>query len=416
MKLFFPRICLLFASALIGGLALTANAANDELLTIGSKAPKLDIENWVSDGNGAFKKVTEFESGKVYVVEFWATWCGPCIASMPHLAETQKKYADKGVQLISVSDEDLDTVKEFLQGEVSGEGEADGMTYAKLTSAYCLTADEDRSVHKDYMEAANQNGIPTCFIVGKDGVIEWIGHPMEMDKPLASVVNGNWDREVAKAEIIAEQKRNELMKQISLAMRAGDTDKALQVIDDGLKENADQEETVSFLKSVRVRVQAFPAMQKIREGEVDAGLKMLAELKQDLKGDERDSISEIELGLLMESQKFDEAAPILEEIASSAKPDPMKLNQITWTIYEMAADEKDFNPKLLAAAITAAAKAASVAPDDGAILDTYAHLLHRSGKLDEAIEVQTRAVKNPGGSDDEIKAFLDQLKKEKAGK
>jgi hypothetical protein len=59
-------------------LALAASQAcllADEkgVLTIGSKAPSLDVEHWVSDGNGAFKPVTAFQPGKVYVVEFWAT-------------------------------------------------------------------------------------------------------------------------------------------------------------------------------------------------------------------------------------------------------------------------------------------------------------------------------------------------------
>ena len=65
-------------------------------LKVGSAAPELAIEHWLQDGNGFFKPVTKFEKGKVYVVEFWATWCGPCIQSMPHLAEIQNKYRGQG--------------------------------------------------------------------------------------------------------------------------------------------------------------------------------------------------------------------------------------------------------------------------------------------------------------------------------
>ena len=71
--------------------ACTTALGADELLTIGSDAPAIDVEHWVQDGKGKFKPVTEFAKGKVYVVEFWATWCGPCIMSMPHLVELQNK-------------------------------------------------------------------------------------------------------------------------------------------------------------------------------------------------------------------------------------------------------------------------------------------------------------------------------------
>jgi len=57
--------------------AVEAEETEGPMLTIGSKAPSIDVEHWVSDGNGKFKPVTEFEADKVYVVEFWATWCGP---------------------------------------------------------------------------------------------------------------------------------------------------------------------------------------------------------------------------------------------------------------------------------------------------------------------------------------------------
>jgi len=96
----------------------THAAFNEDALTIGSIAPELDIEHWVSNGEGKFKPVTAFRPGSVYIVEFWATWCGPCIQSMPHLVELQEKYSGKGLQIISISDETVDTVQAFLKRTV----------------------------------------------------------------------------------------------------------------------------------------------------------------------------------------------------------------------------------------------------------------------------------------------------------
>ena len=141
-------ICSLFVAAHV------IPNVNAKDLDIGSKAPTLDIEHWIQDGDGFFEPVEEFEEGKVYVVEFWATWCGPCIRSMPHLAELQSKYRGRDVQIISVSDESVDEVKALL----GQQNEDVGKSFAEITSAYSLTTDPDRSVHTDYMEAAEATG------------------------------------------------------------------------------------------------------------------------------------------------------------------------------------------------------------------------------------------------------------------
>ena len=128
--------------------AQEAATADAPTLTIGSEAPSLDIEHWLSNGHGKFEPVTKFEPGKVYVVEFWATWCGPCIASMPHLVGLQQRYGDQGVMIVSVSDEPLETVESFLKGEVQG-NEAIETAREVLASTPSSETDDDEDEDED---------------------------------------------------------------------------------------------------------------------------------------------------------------------------------------------------------------------------------------------------------------------------
>ena len=81
------------ALAMTVGLTLTSSA--EPTLKVGDPAPKLQNGKWVQGD-----PVKEFKEGKAYLVEFWATWCGPCRVSIPHLNEIHNKYKDKGLVVI----------------------------------------------------------------------------------------------------------------------------------------------------------------------------------------------------------------------------------------------------------------------------------------------------------------------------
>lgn len=216
----------LIAAGLIAWTLPGTRVTADDELSIGAEAPQLDIAHWLQDGEGFFQPVSEFKDNQVYVIEFWATWCGPCIANMPHIAELQQQYRGQGVQIIGVSDEDKETVEEFLKQE-HPELEK---TMAEITSAYSLTSDPDGSTYADYMTAANQDGIPTAFIVGKQGKIEWIGHPASMDPVLEKVVNDAWDREAYKEELRLEKEFQENLHKVDQLVSNDQIDEALEFI------------------------------------------------------------------------------------------------------------------------------------------------------------------------------------------
>lgn len=117
--------------------------------------------------------------GKVYVVEFWATWCPPCRESIPHLTQLQAKYKDR-VTFVGVSQEKPGVVKPF----VSDLGDK---------MAYTVAVDVAGEVNKGYMRAFGQGGIPTAFVVDASGKIVWHGHPMSpIEEVLDQVLAGTY--------------------------------------------------------------------------------------------------------------------------------------------------------------------------------------------------------------------------------
>ncbi len=152
-------------------------------LRMGDPAPKLTCGEWIQG-----VPVTEFSKDKAYLVEFWATWCGPCVASIPHLNELYLKFRDKGLVVIgqNVEGKNQTPVKAFVTKM------ADRMTYPVALDN--VDPAGVGAMNKTWLDAAGVNTIPTAFLVGKDGRIAWIGHPNELtDKIIGEVLSDKVD-------------------------------------------------------------------------------------------------------------------------------------------------------------------------------------------------------------------------------
>jgi len=288
-------------AGLICGLATVPTRA--ETLTIGSPAPAIDVEHWFHD----YEPVTAFEKGKVYVVEFWATWCGPCVASMPRLAEIQERFPDD-VLIISISSEEPKKIEEFLDRK---KGDT---TYREITSAYRLATDPDRSANNDYMRAAGQSGIPCAFLVGKTGEIEWIGHPMRMDEPVAKVIAGQWDRDAFAAEFQEERQVRSRTQQLGRLVQQNKFTEAIAGLDAimaDVKSEAVRTRLGQTRRSLQMQAEAH---QRREEEEAKAASKQDVETMRQL----------LDTAFLLDAGKRDEAIAELEKLAEEAKAPRVK--------------------------------------------------------------------------------------------
>lgn len=126
--------------------------ARTEKSMVGQALPKLSVQ-WLD-------KKPETEE-KPMIVEFWATWCPPCRASIPHLNEIYAKYKDKGLQIVGITDEDRAKIKKFEK---------------EVPIEYAVGLDANGKYAKPF----GIQGIPHAVLVDKTGKVVWEGHPMSL--------------------------------------------------------------------------------------------------------------------------------------------------------------------------------------------------------------------------------------------
>jgi thiol-disulfide isomerase/thioredoxin len=126
---------------------------------INQKAPKLVVEKWLSD-----KPDTK---GKFVLIDFWATWCGPCKIAIPELNKFRTEFEDDLI-VIGISDETKEVVNQLTSPKIE----------------YYSATDTKNKMYNSLEVAA----IPHCILIDPDGIVRWEGYPILKGFELTSEV------------------------------------------------------------------------------------------------------------------------------------------------------------------------------------------------------------------------------------
>ena len=341
-----------FIRALSASALVFAAAADAATLNIGDAAPALQVGKWVQG-----EPVSGFDSNHVYIVEFWATWCGPCRTSIPHLNEKWEKF--KGKNLVVIGQDCWENDESLVPDFVKKMG--DKMTYD-------VALDDKRKETKgamvvNWMEAADQHGIPTAFVVNRHGQIAWIGHPMSLeDSVLEQVLADTFDMAAAAKEFAQAQasmaERSALSGKLNTAMQAKDWDAAESALNEIEK--------------------AMPESRRFGYGPT-------------------------RLKILLGRKDFAGAEKLAESLSDAHTDNAGFQNDLAWTLVTDLGLDK---PGLALAEKIAERANAAAKGGDAPILDTLAHAQFRNGKTDAALATEAKAAALVTGVE---KGFYDKI-------
>lgn len=134
-------------------------------IRVNEKAPRINITNWIenvpNDKNLDNKNI---------VLEFWATWCGPCIAAVPHMNEIQKEFQQKDLYYISITDESIDKVERTLK---------------RIEFKSIVVTDLTKETQINYGDGIKGlDAYPLTVLIDKTGIIRWIGEPKDLNSTI----------------------------------------------------------------------------------------------------------------------------------------------------------------------------------------------------------------------------------------
>ena len=353
-------------------LSATLSAAG---LKVGEPAPATRPETMLQG-----EAVKDFKKGEVYVFECWASWCGPCIAAIPHLNELHKQMGKKGVVITGVnvweSERDAASAqraKDFLKAQ------GNKMSYRVALGG--------KAFIKDWLEAAEVNGIPHAFVVA-EGKIAWTGHPAQLTaEMLGDILTGT---PLAAAAPIADKIPQRRLSKPAVPAGTAPNDPEMA--------------------AAQAKLDALSEAMRARDWDAaEKALPAAAGVLPKQEGQElRDSI-EAQIGLARgKPAKF---YAQLQKLADEEFDDPEALNEIAWRLLTMKAFAQ--NPNLALAEKCAVQSVKLTKEEHPDKLDTLARLRWLQGKKEEAIRLQIKSVDKaePGEMKAALQKTLDAMLK-----
>jgi thiol-disulfide isomerase/thioredoxin len=332
-------------------LTATLSAAG---LKVGDPAPASRPESMLQG-----EAVKEFKKGEVYVFECWASWCGPCVAAIPHLDELHRKMGKKGVVITGVN------VWESERDEASAQRAKDFLKAQGGKMSYRV-AFGGKAFIKDWLEAAEVNGIPHAFVVA-EGRIAWAGHPGQLTaEMLGDILTGT---PLAAAAPIAEKIPQRRLSQPAVPAGTSPNDPEMA--------------------AAQAKLDALSEAMRARDWDAaEKALPAAAGVLPKQEGQElRDSV-EAQIGMARgDPTKF---YAQLQKVADEEFDDPEALNEIAWRLLTMKAFAEKPNLALAEKCAVQSVKLTKEEHPDK--LDTLARLRWLQGKKEEAIRLQIKSV------------------------
>ena len=203
--------------------------AQPQEFQIGMRAPPIAAERWVTE----IDQPIEVGNGQVYVLDFWATWCGPCLVQMPKLAELQQKQGTDKLRVVAISNEPWEAVEGFLIRPTNRDNAPSlGEQVKAMSQTMAIGVDQNGETFRAYMVAAGLRALPMTFIIGSTGHVEWAGDSQEIETVLPQILDGTWDRAEFAQRFAGVQRAYTDFPQIQQLVSRGQLEAAQQLIDE----------------------------------------------------------------------------------------------------------------------------------------------------------------------------------------